>query len=111
DETAVAAALRETYEEIGGNPLRMWSLPYVTQFFSPADNTIHSSPVFGMLIDSNIPIKLSKEHEKYEWLHLELALAKLPLPSHREAAGIFYEYILSADNTHLFELNLNDYLN
>jgi dATP pyrophosphohydrolase len=104
EETALETAIRETKEEIGLNPDRVWTIPYITNFFTPKTNSIHSSPVFGMLVNPDDEIILSEEHDKYEWLHLDLALEKLVLPSHREATKIFHEYILSTKYQHLFEI-------
>ena len=109
DESAVQTALRETKEEIGAEPVKMWTLPFITRFFNPKNDIIQASPVFGMLINPEHQIILSDEHEKYEWLHLDLALEKLDLPSHREATKVFNEYILSRDDQSLFELNWRDF--
>ncbi|MBX3042593.1 MAG: NUDIX domain-containing protein [Candidatus Kapabacteria bacterium] len=110
DETALSTALRETMEEIGCKPIRMWTIPYITRFFNPKNDTIQASPVFGMIIDSRQQIKLSDEHEKYEWLHLDMAIEKLLLPSHRDATNIFNEFIINAKDKSLFEINLTDKL-
>lgn len=104
NETAIETALRETKEEIGLEPIKIWTIPYISQFFSVKTNTIHSAPVFGMLIKENDKIKLSDEHDNYLWLHLDLALEKLVLPSHREACKIFYEYILLTELGDIFQI-------
>lgn len=103
-ENAVQTALRETHEETGVQPMRLWTLPYITRFFDAVSNSIHLSPVFGMLINPESNIILSDEHDKYEWLHLDPAIERLDLPSHREAAKIFDEYILYANDQSLFEI-------
>jgi dihydroneopterin triphosphate diphosphatase len=108
-ELAVRTALRETEEEINCKPLKMWTLPYVTNYFNPKSDTINFAPVFGILINSEDLIVLSDEHEKYEWLHLDLALEKLALPSHREATKIFHEHILTAQDQSVFELKAIDF--
>ncbi|MDT3739468.1 MAG: NUDIX domain-containing protein [Candidatus Kapabacteria bacterium] len=103
-ENAVKTALRETMEETGTQPLRLWTLPYITRFFDAVNNSIHLSPVFGMLISPESKIILSDEHDSYEWLHLDPAIERLGLPSHREAVKIFDEYILSVNDQSLFEI-------
>lgn len=110
NETALQTALRETMEEISCEPVKMWTLPIVTRFFSPQSNSIKASPVFGMLINSESDIILSEEHEKYEWLHLDLAVEKLALLSHREATRVFHEYILSVEDKSLFELDWKKFI-
>lgn len=108
-ENAVQTAIRETMEEISCSPIQMWTLPYVTRFFSPKKNSIQASPVFGMLINPDDKIILSEEHDKYEWLHFDLALEKLQLPSHRDATNIFHEFILNSEDKTLFQLNWKDF--
>ncbi len=104
NETAVMTALREVKEETGYSPLKLWTIPYITRYFSPKHDTIQASPVFGMLIDPVNPVVLSDEHERFEWLHLDLAMEKLVLPSHREATKIFHEFILASGSQDLFEI-------
>jgi dATP pyrophosphohydrolase len=104
NETPIETAIRETNEEIGCKPDRIWTLPYITQFFNHYTNVIHFSPVFGVLIESTSEIKISEEHDKFTWLYLDTALEKLALPTHRDASKIFQEYILSKEDKSIFEI-------
>jgi len=94
-EKAVDTALREISEETGLTPKMFWTVPYVTVFFDSAKDLIHSSPVFGCLVDINEKILLSPEHQKYLWLNYDECIEKLELPSHKEGTKIFSEYILN----------------
>ncbi len=77
NETAIQTALRETFEETGLMPIKLWAIPYLSQYYSWKKDTVNSSPVFGILVDSNCEIKLSNEHQSFEWLYLDACLDRL----------------------------------
>ena len=106
-ETALETALRETYEEISVYPKMLWTIPFVSVFFETKRDLMHLSPVFGVVIDYNTKIKLSEEHQDYQWLRYEDAIHVLTLPTHKEGTKRFYDYVLSRENKNLFRLNLD----
>lgn len=110
-ETALEAALRELKEETCLNPVKAWTLPYITQFFNPRLNEINASPVFAFLIENIDELIISTEHDAYEWLRYPVAIDRLPLPSHKEGTRIFKEYILDKIETAMFEIDLTEKLN
>ena len=107
-ETALQCAIREINEEISLEPLAFWTLPYITTYFSPKSDLIHASPVFAVLVDFREYVKISKEHQAYEWLSFDCCINRLVLPSHREGTRIFNEFILQCDDKSLFQINLED---
>jgi len=109
-EKAIEAALRETKEETGLKVVDMWALPYVASFFNPHKDAVSFAPVFGFLADDKQKVKISSEHEKYDWLEMNDAIERVELPSHKEGIRIFNNYILSKEDKSLFKINLNDFL-
>ena len=76
NEKPIEAALRETKEETGLSPLKIWTIDTVNYYYDPKKNTMNLIPVFGILVNTQT-IKLSDEHQKYEWLDIESAKNKL----------------------------------
>jgi dihydroneopterin triphosphate diphosphatase len=103
DEKAIDTALRELNEEAGLTPSKIWTLPYITSFFNPHIDQIHMSPVFGVLVDSNHVIRISHEHQKYQWLSYSDCINRLVLPSHRDGTKIFRDYALNEKLSNLYE--------
>lgn len=106
EESAVEAALRELKEETNLVPARFWTIPYVSVFYDSIKDAVNASTVFGALVEPNAEVKISNEHMDFRWAKLEECLKILPLPSHREGLKIFEEYILTAEDDALFEINL-----
>lgn len=102
DEPSTESAMREVAEETGLKPGKIWTIPYVTTFFNPNNDTIYMSPVFGVLTDSK-KIILSDEHSEYKWLRFQECMDILELPTHREATTVFRDYILKSDNDNIFD--------
>jgi 8-oxo-dGTP pyrophosphatase MutT (NUDIX family) len=66
-EPAVIAAWRETTEEIGLKPIRMWSLEHVTVYFDPAADQFQMLPLFAAEIPWTARIRLSPEHDAFRF--------------------------------------------
>ncbi|TAL69736.1 MAG: NUDIX domain-containing protein [Bacteroidetes bacterium] len=103
-ETAISTALREIIEEISIKPKKIWSVPYVTTFYDPRRDVINIAPVFGALISKNQSVKLSKEHQQFEWLTFKDCYKRLFLRTHKDGAKFFHEYIVNGTLNELFEL-------
>lgn len=103
-ETAITAAIREVIEEISIKPKKFWSIPYVTSFYDPKRDVINISPVFGALISKNQKVKLSKEHQAFEWLSYTECYKKLLMRTHKDGAKFFHEYIVNGKMKELFEM-------
>lgn len=104
-ETAIEATVREVWEETGLIPEEIWTIPFVATFFDPYLNVVHSSPVFGVLVNYVENISLSSEHEDYLWLSLNEFVDLVPLPSHKTGAYYLWDYILSKDDKSMFRYN------
>ncbi len=103
-ESAIQTALRETYEETGLKPLKIWNIPHIASYYSWRSDTIFFAPVFGILVDNKSKINLSNEHQSYEWLYLDACLDRLLLPTHKIGTQIFFDVILNSDNNSVFEI-------
>lgn len=93
-ETALQAAVREVREEIGCVPDTLWALPFVGSFYDVPSDTLQLCAAFGGILSTHF-VQLSAEHSAYEWLLLEDAVQRLPMPSHQEGTRCFYQHILS----------------
>ncbi len=103
-ETALEAAVRETYEETGLVPASFHTVPYVARFFNPRSDSVCFAPVFLAVVANIEDIRLSEEHDSYEIVSVESAIEKLPLPSHAEGTRICLRYVLEAEEK-LFEVD------
>jgi 8-oxo-dGTP pyrophosphatase MutT (NUDIX family) len=103
-ETALQAAIRETFEETGLIPMKGWTIPYITMFFDTKKDMINAVPVFGFLIENEPNIVLSEEHDNYDWFYLDSCFDKLVLPSHKQATEIFYNFCLTSKFGSLYEI-------
>lgn len=105
-ETALQTALREVEEETGIEPVDIWTLPLIANFFDPVKDLINASPVFGVLADEMSRVKISAEHSEYKWLDMGECVGLLPLPSHREGTKVFYEYVLNREDRSMFKVKI-----
>jgi dihydroneopterin triphosphate diphosphatase len=83
-ETPVAAALREMREETGLAPSRFYNLSRVESFYRHRTDEVGFIPVFAALTEG-AEVRLSVEHEAYEWLPLPAASGRLSWPRERRA--------------------------
>lgn len=102
-ESAVECAIREVREETGLELLNIWTIPFVAVFFDPYQNSVNASPVFGALVENGQVVRLSSEHQAFEWLSLEEFVQRVPFPSHKMGAKYFWEYILSSRDQEMFK--------
>lgn len=106
NEMAVQTAVRELKEETGVEPLKFWTVPYMTSFFNPLKDAVNFSPVFGCLFDKSSEIRISSEHQDHGWFTLEEADKLLILPSHSKGNHVFNDYILKNTDNEYFEFNI-----
>lgn len=104
DETFIHCAVREILEETNLVPTEMWALPFVATFYLQSTDSIHHSPVFGVLVDALKTVEISNEHEEFAWVTEEEALKRLVMPSHREGTEIFLREILLKEDQKLFKI-------
>jgi 8-oxo-dGTP pyrophosphatase MutT (NUDIX family) len=105
NEKAIETAIREINEEIGIDIDKncLWTLPYTASFFNPYQDIMQFSPVFGAIIDLNSKIKLSDEHQNYQWVNYWHLIDFLIIPSHCLATEIFKKYILNNPQNHFYK--------
>jgi len=97
EEKPVDAAYRETKEETGLSPQKLWSIDTVNYYYDPKRNIMNLIPVFGMLVDTQ-DITLSDEHQEYKWLNFQSAKDKLLWDQQKKGLLQFHS-ILSQENS------------
>lgn len=86
-ETAVESVLREIKEETGLAPERLYSLSRTEAFYRHTENEVVLIPVFAAFVTREAKVKLSKEHDKYEWLRSQGARVQMSWPRIRREIG------------------------
>jgi len=84
-ETAVQAALRELREETGLAPARLYNASRVEAFYRHAQDEVALIPVFVALVAADAAVRVSAEHDAFEWLAPAAALARVTWPRMRRA--------------------------
>lgn len=83
-ESPVEAARREMREETGLAPARFYNLSRVESFYRHRVDEIGFIPVFAALVDRP-DVKLSSEHDAFEWRPVPAAQGTLAWPRERRA--------------------------
>ncbi len=78
-------ALRELREETGLVPARCYNLSRVESFYRHATDEVGFIPVFAVFV-GGAPVRLSAEHDAFEWLPVPAAQGRLAWP--RERRGL-----------------------
>ncbi|MFI5234638.1 MAG: NUDIX pyrophosphatase [Gemmatimonadales bacterium] len=84
-ELPVAAALRELAEETGLVPARLYNLSRVEAFYRHGADEVALIPVFVALVEPGAAVRLSDEHDAFEWLAPRPANDRLAWPRERRA--------------------------
>jgi 8-oxo-dGTP pyrophosphatase MutT (NUDIX family) len=79
-EAPVTTALREVSEEAGAAPVRLYNLSRVESFYRHSTNEVVLVPVFAAFVAPDTVVKLSAEHDAFEWLAPEEARARMTWP-------------------------------
>lgn len=85
-ERPVQAALRELREETGLVPDRLYNLSRVETFYVHGADALSLVPVFVAFTDAD-QVRLGPEHDRAEWLPLEMARTRFAWPRERRALG------------------------
>jgi len=86
-ELPVATALRELREETGLVAERLYSLSRTEAFYRHTANEVVLIPVFAAFVPRNAQVRLSAEHDQYEWLRAQAARVKMSWPRIRREIG------------------------
>jgi 8-oxo-dGTP pyrophosphatase MutT (NUDIX family) len=84
-ETPVAAALRELEEETGLSAARLYNLSRVESFYLHRTDEVALAPAFAALVPPGEPVRLSAEHDAFDWPTLEQAVTRFAWPRERRA--------------------------
>ncbi|HEU4680622.1 MAG TPA: NUDIX domain-containing protein [Gemmatimonadales bacterium] len=84
-EQPAAAAIRELKEETGLIPLRLYNLSRVEAFYQHRTDEVALIPVFAAFVAGDAVVRMSGEHDGFEWLSPAEAGARLAWPRERRA--------------------------
>lgn len=79
-EAPVATGFREVREEAGAEPERLYNLSRVEMFYRHTTDEMVLVPVFAAFLASNAVVRLSREHDAFEWLPPPEARARMSWP-------------------------------
>ena len=96
NENSFDAAIRELKEETGFNPISMFVVDHVSNFYEAHQDRINLVPVFGIEVDNEI-VTLSKEHCEFKWLEFDLAYKMLVWRGQKEGISAVYNMLNSSD--------------
>lgn len=96
-ETAAKAAIRETFEETGLLPQRLWILPIINSYYVYTLDTVNLSPIFAAEVDYKSQVKISDEHQSYQWLPYKKAVKKLLWQNHKSALRYLNNYLIGKE--------------
>lgn len=82
-ETGWQAALRETREETGLEPLRLHSADICEQFYEAERNVISLLPVFVGIAAPEAEVRLNPEHSEFSWVSFHEAAGMVPFAGQR----------------------------
>lgn len=83
-ESPVEAALRELREETGLAPASLYNLSRVESFYRHSVDEVGFIPVFATFVAPDA-VRLSGEHDAFEWLSFPSAMGRLAWPRERRA--------------------------
>lgn len=106
-EKAYDAVVREIKEETGLAIERLFIVPKVNLFYNSDDDSVNLIPVFVAVVKSKI-VKLSSEHQKYEWVEKNKAKKLLAWPGQAESVEIINDFFLKQkENLNFIEIDLS----
>lgn len=79
-ETPVTTARREVREEAGADAEKLYNLSRVETFYRHSTNEVVLIPVFAAFLAPGTAVRVSEEHEEFEWLPPHEARARMSWP-------------------------------
>ncbi len=79
-ESAVATARRELLEEAGAEAERLYNLSRVESFYRHTTDEVALIPVFAAFLRADAEVRISPEHDEFQWLSPEQARARMTWP-------------------------------
>jgi len=79
-ETTVATVRRELLEEAGAEAERLYNLSRVESFYRHTTNEVVLIPVFAAFLRADAEVRISSEHDRFEWLPPDQARARMSWP-------------------------------
>jgi dATP pyrophosphohydrolase len=107
-ESITEAALREIREETGFRaPViqAFYHLDYVAEFYWEPSDALMASAYFALRIAPAVDPDLSEEHDEFQWLPIEEALAMAVWPGYREGLVRIRDALLDPARASWFELD------
>jgi type II secretory ATPase GspE/PulE/Tfp pilus assembly ATPase PilB-like protein/8-oxo-dGTP pyrophosphatase MutT (NUDIX family) len=95
-ETPEQAAIRELREESGLAPDRLYVVR-VSPFYVRRTRTLQLAVVFAAFIDGDAAVAIGDEHQRFEWLSVEDALARFAFPGERASLREIVELLSTGD--------------
>lgn len=120
-ETPVASARREVLEEAGAPPSRLYNLSRVETFYRHSTNQVVLIPVFAAFLAPLASVRLSAEHDAFEWLPPERARERMSWPRVRReiddavallgsgGAGVLEDVLMVGDSRQADQLQSTDH--
>jgi dATP pyrophosphohydrolase len=93
-ESAYTAAWRETVEETGLTPDKLFKTAFVESFYSEHTDAVHLVPAFAAFVPAmpDAPeVTLSEEHADSAWCALDDAMSRFVFPNQRTAIQLIAE--------------------
>ena len=96
-EDPTEAGLRELREETGLEPVRFYNLSRAELFYRHRTREVAVIPAFAAFAAPESEVRLSPEHDGYEWLSLDAARNRVSWP--RERRALYDVALLLSDGT------------
>lgn len=109
-ERVAIGALREVVEETGFGPADIeafYDLDLVNQFHEPSYDAIVLAAVFAIRVRAGSEPVLSREHDAFRWLPVEVAHREVVWPGYRTAIERIREDLADPARAPWFELTLS----
>jgi dATP pyrophosphohydrolase len=93
NEKAFEAAIREVKEETSIKVNKLWIVPHVNSFYNAEDNSVNLIPVFLSVIEPNLEVNISSEHQDYQWVKKSDAKNLFAWPGQAKSLEIINDYL------------------